>query len=87
MTVPHERSYAIHNTQQFLFDLLDKKKTPRVSKEVRERARRLLRHYPSSYYINVCAKNSPDIFGPIDEELDHLREFFTKNNAKEVTNG
>ena len=78
MTVPTERSYAIHNTHQFLFDLLDKKKTPRVAKEIRERARRLLRHYPDTYYINSCAKNCPDTFGPIEAELDHMKELFPK---------
>ena len=49
MTLPHERTNAVLNTEQFLLDLLDPKKTPRIPKEIRRRAGRLLKHYPSKY--------------------------------------
>ena len=75
MTLPSERSFAVHNTQQFLYDLLFPKKTPKVPKAIRERARRLLRHYPSSYWIDTCSKSSPDVFGPIKLKLDHVVEW------------
>jgi len=55
MTLPIERTNAVLNTEKFLCDLLDPKKTPRVPKEIRKRAARCLRHYPSRYnmeYIN-----------------------------------
>jgi hypothetical protein len=70
MTIPVERSYAIHNTKQFLYDLLRPDKTPKVPKAIRERSRRLLRHYPSNWDINYCSKKCPDTFGPIDAALD-----------------
>lgn len=56
MTVPVERTNAVIHTEKFLYDLLDPKKTPRVPKDVRAQARRLLRHYPSGYHMNVIAE-------------------------------
>jgi len=73
--MPTERSYAVHNTRQFMYDLLDKKKTPGVSKLVREQARRLLRHFPATFYLNTCSKSCPDIFGHIEAKLDHEVEW------------
>jgi hypothetical protein len=55
MTVPVERTNAVIYTEQFLLDLLDPKKTPRIPKSIRERARGLLRHYPSKYYMDMIA--------------------------------
>lgn len=46
MTLPDERTRAIYYTKLFLRDLLDPKKTPKVSKEIRRRAYACLRHYP-----------------------------------------
>jgi hypothetical protein len=46
MTVLSERVRAIVGTKQFLYSLLNPRLTPRVSKKVREEARRLCRHYP-----------------------------------------
>ncbi len=47
MTIPFERARAIRQTEQFLKELLDSTKTPRVPKNIRDQARHLLRHYPS----------------------------------------
>lgn len=46
MTLPNERFNAVRNAREFLYDLLDPKKTPRVPKSVRTRARNCLKHYP-----------------------------------------
>ena len=64
MTLPIERTYAVRNTEQFLLDLCNPKKTPRVPAGVREQARRLLRHYPTKYDL-VYMDNS---FQPLDEK-------------------
>jgi hypothetical protein len=56
MTVPVERTNAVINTEKFLYDLLDPKKTPRVPKSIRGQASRLLRHYPSEFEMNVIAE-------------------------------
>jgi hypothetical protein len=70
MTLPYERYNAVTRTEQFLKDLMDPKKTPRVPKEVREQAYYCLRHYPSKYNMDVVATVSPDVFetaDPIDD--------------------
>jgi hypothetical protein len=46
MTLPEEEARAIAQVRTFLFSLLDPKQTPRVPREVRQRARRVLKHYP-----------------------------------------
>ena len=55
MTIPVERTNAVINTEQFLCDLLDPKKTPRVPKDIRQQASRLLRHYPSQQEMETIA--------------------------------
>ena len=46
MTLPHEELHALMATRNFLYDLLDPKKTPRVPRGIRLRARRVCKHYP-----------------------------------------
>ena len=46
MTLPSEEVNSLLAARRFLFDIINPKATPRVSKEVRERARRIIRHYP-----------------------------------------
>lgn len=60
MTVPYERFKSLENTEKFLYDLVDPKKTPRIPKEVREQARSLLKHYPSSYYREMLPVAVPE---------------------------
>jgi len=63
MTMPNERRWAVNNTRQFLVDLMDPKKTPRVPKEIRKEAYRCLKHYPGDYYMDKAAVESPEVFG------------------------
>lgn len=49
MTLPRERRQALKNTQRFLYDLLDPKKTPKVPLAIRVVARNCLRHYPNGF--------------------------------------
>jgi hypothetical protein len=68
MTMPSERARAINYAREFLRDLLDPKKTPRVPREIRVRAYRVLRHYPWSLYVEQLAKKCPDILEVEKEE-------------------
>ena len=61
MTLPNERYNAIKYTEAFLKSLLDPKVTPRVPKEIRQRAYSCLRHYPSKYHMDVLATKCPGI--------------------------
>ena len=61
MTLPIERTNAVLNVEQFLMDLRDPKKYPRVPKAVREEASRLLRHYPSKYNMKYIADSFEEV--------------------------
>ena len=52
MTLARERENSIRLTREFLRDLLDPKKTPRVPKAIRRMAYYCLKHYPADYHIN-----------------------------------
>ena len=60
MTIPSERYRSLENTEEFLYNLLDPKKTPRVPKEVRDTARSLLKHYPCAYYRDMLTIAIPE---------------------------
>ena len=61
MTLPIERTFAVLSVEQFLKDLRDPKKYPRVPKVVREEASRLLRHYPSKYNMKYIADSFEEV--------------------------
>lgn len=67
MTIPAERTRAVSYTQKFLLELLDPKKTPRVPKEIRKKAYRLLKHYPGEFYLNKSSEKLPDIWGKLND--------------------
>jgi len=46
MTIPLQEYYSLLNTIQFLTELTDPQKTPKVPKEVRLKAMQCLKHYP-----------------------------------------
>ena len=69
MTMPNERRNAVNYTRQFLVDLMDPKKTPRVPKEIRKRAYSCLKHYPGAISMDQAAEESPTVFGKWDAEL------------------
>ena len=65
MTLPDERSRSIAHAREFLRDLLDPKKTPKVPRYVRDRASRCLKHFPWDLHINVAAEAVPDVFSRV----------------------
>ena len=67
MTMPSEKAQAVLNTRQFLEELLDPKKTPRVPSAVRKEASRCLRHYPSECDVTKAKELSPDVWGSADK--------------------
>lgn len=69
MTLPNERTRAIVNTRNFLYDLADPKKTPRVPKAVRQEALRVLKHYPWNLHLDITAAVMPDIWGKTEIEI------------------
>jgi len=63
MTMPNERRHAVNNTRQFLVDLMNPKKTPRVPSAIRKEAYRCLKHYPGEYHMEEAQTYAPKIFG------------------------
>jgi len=61
LTLPDERYRAVLYTQQFLLELCNPKATPKVPGVVRDRARSLLRHYPSSYDMDRISEKAPEV--------------------------
>lgn len=73
MTIPTERTRAVVYTEQFLVDLMDPRKTPRVPRDIRRRAAALLRHYPSQYDMEITVQEGSSRFG------DERNPFGTKS--------
>jgi hypothetical protein len=61
MTMPNERFNAIIQARDFLRDLLDPKKTPRVPKKIREQSYWCLRHFISEYELEQLANKCPNV--------------------------
>ena len=64
MTVPSERTRAVLQTEQFLVDLTDPKKTPRIPRSIRKRALSLLRHYPCKYHMERIVETENALENP-----------------------
>jgi len=62
MTLPDERYRAVRMARQFLTELCNPEKTPRVPGIIRSQARSILRHYPSDYEMDRASEACPDIF-------------------------
>lgn len=58
-----ERHNAVNRAREFLYELMDPKKTPRIPKYIRNEARACLKHYPSEYDMERAAEQAPEIFG------------------------
>jgi hypothetical protein len=74
MTLPDERYRAVLRAEQFLKDLCDPSKTPRVPKDIRIRASGILRHYPGSWDMDRAAHSAPTVFES-QNKLDDLQVF------------
>ena len=75
MTLPDERYRAMRLAQSFLQDLCNCHQTPRVPRAIRERARSILRHYPTSWHLDQLAERSPGI---ITEKIEPLTRMVMK---------
>ena len=60
MTLPDERYRALKQGKKLLEELCDPGRTPRVPSLVRDRARGVLRHFPSDYELERIADTCPE---------------------------
>lgn len=72
MTLPDERYRSLVHTKQFLMELLDPAKTPRVPKDIRRRASACLRHWPDTYHMTEIARALPQHFAERMEPLHRM---------------
>jgi hypothetical protein len=61
MTLPDERYRAVKYAQDFLSRLAGGE-YPRTPKAVRDEARSILRHYPSTWDMQQAAAGAPNVF-------------------------
>jgi hypothetical protein len=66
MTTPDERYRAMVEGLKLIEDLLIPQVTPRVPREIRERARWVMRHHPSAYELSRLAAKTPDMLATKD---------------------
>jgi hypothetical protein len=69
MTLPDERYRAIQITEQLLTDLCDSAATPRVPREIRQRAAQCLRHYPGTWDLEQLESAAPHV---VQQRMDDL---------------
>lgn len=60
MTMPDERYRAMIEGLKLIEDLLIPQVTPRVPGHIRDRARWIMRHYPSAFELEMIAHQVPD---------------------------
>lgn len=86
MTLPDERYSAVMRAKQLMEDLLSVQKTPRVPKIIRQRARGVLRHFPSEYELSRAADAAPHIFQARMEPVTRLMAQYeeSKKNGQEA---
>lgn len=81
MTLPDERYRSVLAAERLLRDLCDPSVTPRVPKLVRDRARSVLRHYPSKLDLDRAATVCDHIFETADP-VEDLREFLIRGREQ-----
>lgn len=79
MTLPDERYRAVRQAEQFLKDLCDHTKTPRVPKQIRRDASAILRHYPCTWDLDRAAHAAPSVFQS-PNKLDDLQIFILEGD-------
>ena len=79
MTLPDERYRSIVQTRKFLMELLSPRMTPKVPKVVRNRARNLLKHFPTDYHLEMMSEDMPEYFA---KEIEPVTRMFMKYEDK-----
>lgn len=79
MSTLEEEIYALQRCKEFIYSLLDPKQTPKVPKEIREKARNVVKHYPlvvdvfvEKYYNEkiVGSKATSNDYSQIEREIE-----------------
>lgn len=82
--MPDERFRAVLYAEEFLRALSDSSITKRIPKEIRQRARGILRHYPSTWDMQQAAEASPHVFAERMEEVTRLFKKYEQGKKNEA---
>ena len=82
--MPDERFRAVIAASNFLHDLLDRKKTPRIPKAIRQQAHHILRHYPSYWDLDRASQGAPDVFQPTIEDVTRMMMKYEQGKKDEA---
>lgn len=83
MTLPDERYRAVKYARQFLMELCDSSKTPRIPSIIRNQARSILRHYPSDWDMERACQGAPDVFQTQMEAVTRLMKQYEESKKHE----
>jgi len=84
MTMPDERYRAVLYAEEFLRAISDPTITKRIPKEVRQRARGILRHYPSAWELDRVAVACPDVFQQRMEDVTRMFKKYEESKKNEA---
>jgi hypothetical protein len=83
MTLPDERYRAVKWAESFLQRLAGGE-FPRTPKAVRDEARSILRHYPSSWDMQRTAAAAPGVFQERMEPLHRMVAAYNQSDLEQV---
>ena len=81
MTLPDERYRAIRITETLLTDLCSSTRTPRIPKEIRQRAAQCLRHYPGLYDLQQLESAAPHV---VQERMEPLHKMVMQYSNEDL---
>ena len=84
MTLPDERYRAVERTRQLLLNLLNPAHTPKVPKIVREEAGYCLRHFPTTFDMQIAAEDAPNVFQERMEPLYRMVKQYDMEKKNEL---
>ncbi len=82
--MPDERYRAVLYAEEFLRALSDSNITKRVPKELRQRARGILRHYPNTWDMQQAAEGAPDVFAERMEDVTRMIKKYEQGKINEA---
>ena len=82
--MPDERYRAVLYAEEFLRAISDSNITKRVPKELRQRARGILRHYPNTWDMQQAAEGAPDVFAERMEDVTRMIKKYEQGKLNEA---
>lgn len=82
MTLPDERYRAVIWAKDFMLELCDPKKTPRIPRAIRQQAWSILRHYPNKWDMKQASQECPEVFAERMEDVTRLFKVYEQSKEE-----